>query len=320
MLQTGVFGSALRAHRIGSPAAEARVRLTFSFAPVAEHSNPSGEHSSSTRAPRRHSEVASVGEPPARDTREAVLHLARLVNSHPRFQGEALAPRLLFLLTKLNSRLPAELRMSPSELQSAPQFEGDPELVGQLAVVTIGAYVRNPAIATELKRRQLAYIALERYFVWCRGMWLAVDASRTAVEEFRYDPEAMSPQDDIGEHSLGTMLHWLASLCVVVEGWEELKLSNPQVDDLLRKAGDPKVEGTLRHSLQRFRNGVFHFQLRGIDDPRFRRFWEDDVIRWAVPLERAFEKFFRDAWESQQQSLDEWLHRGLEKFDPEMAP
>lgn len=282
--------------------------------------SPSGERQQFARAPRRQSEVAAIGEPPARGTREAVLHLARLVNSQPYFGGEALAPRLEFLITKLNPKLPPEAQLLPAELRAAPKFEGDPELVGQLAILTIGAYVENPAIAAELKRRQLAYIALERYFVWCRGMWLAVDASRAAVESFRFDPEVMPAQDDIGEHSLGTMLHWLASLCVVVEGWEELMLDDHQVNKLLQKGGDPKVEGTLRHGLQRFRNGVFHFQPRGTDDPRFRRFWEDDVIQWAIPLERAFERFFRAAWESQQQLLDEWLHQGLETFDPDMAP
>lgn len=271
------------------------------------------------RAPRRFSEVAAVAEAPERSSRDAVLHLARLINSKSVFAGDDLTGRLRLLAAKLNARLPTDQRVSESEFQASPPFDADPELVGQLAISTMGAYFMNPAAAPVLAERQKSYIALERYFVWCRGLWLAVNASRATVDAFRFDPEVMSPQDDIGEHSLGAMLHWLASLCVVVEGWEELKLSDVAVDALLSEGGDPKVEGTLRHGLQRFRNGVFHFQARGTDDPRFKRFWEDDVIKWAVPLERAFERFFREAWGTQQQSIDTWLHRDLERFDPELS-
>jgi len=46
--------------------------------------------------------------------------------------------------------------------------------------------------------------------------------------------------------------YWYATLYVVVEGWRELKLSDPAVDALL----------TVPHLalLKRYRHGVFHFQ------------------------------------------------------------
>ena len=258
----------------------------------------------SRRRQKPFSEVATLGTVPERGTREAVVHLARLANAKPQYGGNPLTGKLIWLAKELNERLPAEQRVPIEELEAAPPILGDPDLVGQFAVSTIGEYVANPATRPILKARQKAYIALERYLVWCRGLWKAVEASRPTVDAFHFDPEVTSPQDDIGEHALGAMLHWLASLCAVIEGWEELVLSDNAVDELLRQGGDPMEPGTLRYRLQRFRNGVFHFQATGTDDPRFKEFWNDEVIRWAVPLERAFERFFREAWESQQASID----------------
>ncbi len=269
---------------------------------------------------RRYSEVATLGEIPARGTREAVRHLARLANGDSHFAGKPVSGRLIWLANELNKQLPPKDRVPVAELEAIAPFQGDPELIGQFAVATIGEYMSNPANAPILQARQRAYIALERYFIWCRGLWKAVEASRPAVDAFRFDPEVASPQDDIGEHSLGAMLHWLASLCVVIEGWEELEFHDEAIDDLLDHGGDPKIVGTLRHRLQRFRNGVFHFQPTGTEDPRFKDFWSDQVVNWAIPLERQFERFFRDAWSSNQASIEEWLFRGLDRRDPQLPP
>src|ERR1035438_1862649 len=48
------------------------------------------------------------------------------------------------------------------------------------------------------------------------------------------------------------MCLWYGMLFVVVEGWREAKLSDPEVDRLL---ASPNTE-----LLRRFRNGMFHFQ------------------------------------------------------------
>ena len=45
---------------------------------------------------------------------------------------------------------------------------------------------------------------------------------------------------------------WYGGLYVVIEGWKELGLSDPHVDDLLRSSN---VE-----LLKRYRHGTFHFQ------------------------------------------------------------
>jgi len=53
---------------------------------------------------------------------------------------------------------------------------------------------------------------------------------------------------------------WYALLAVVIEGWTELGLSDPVVDELL--------QSPFLHKLRRYRNGVFHYQRRYWDDRR----------------------------------------------------
>ena len=57
------------------------------------------------------------------------------------------------------------------------------------------------------------------------------------------------------------MSYWYGGLYAVIEGWQELGLTDPTIDRLLES---PNVE-----LLRRYRNGVFHYQMTYFDD-RFR--------------------------------------------------
>jgi hypothetical protein len=75
--------------------------------------------------------------------------------------------------------------------------------------------------------------------------------------------------------------YWYAGLYVVCEGWQELKLSDAQIDALLQS---PHLE-----FLKRFRNGVYHYQADYFD----KRFMDalvrgEDFDRWAESLTAAF--------------------------------
>lgn len=256
-------------------------------------------------------------ELPDRGTPEAVVFLAQLATKNPILDGESLRPRLLVLSAALNELLPERLRVSPldSRLNGTPKTGSRP--LAEVALAAIGAYTTNPAIEPTLRARGKAFLTLNRYFVWCKGMWTAVERWQPDVAAFSYSYETMPPSKDLGELSMGAILHWLASLCVVVEGWEELELHDEDIDRRLREGGDVKATGSLRHRLQRLRNGVFHFQNAGTDDARFQDFWGSNVAQWAIPLESAFERFFLKAWESRQASIEEWLFHGLEpRYDP----
>jgi hypothetical protein len=62
------------------------------------------------------------------------------------------------------------------------------------------------------------------------------------------------------------MCFWYGTLFVVVEGWKESRLSDPEVDRLL---SSPKTE-----LLRRFRNGMFHFQTDHWLPTKFSSFFE----------------------------------------------
>jgi hypothetical protein len=92
-----------------------------------------------------------------------------------------------------------------------------------------------------------------------------------------------APKDKPSIPQFMYMSYWYGMLYVVIEGWRELKLSDPTIDPLLQS---PHV-----HLLRRYRNGVFHFQ---------EKYWSDKVIgfvgtpesgRWIRELHEAIGEF-----------------------------
>lgn len=82
---------------------------------------------------------------------------------------------------------------------------------------------------------------------------------------------------------------WYASLWVVVEGWGEVPLSDPSVDELLAAA--PRYQ----HLLRRYRNGVFHYQPELIDK-RLADFLTEgeSAVQWTHLLHQEFCRYY---WE-----------------------
>lgn len=102
-------------------------------------------------------------------------------------------------------------------------------------------------------------------------------------------PETIDPFT-LMDHQIAMSL-WYATLYVVIEGWREAKLADPDVDALLADSHADR--------LRRFRNQVFHYQ-REYDNPRVLEFLgEDDadakaatdwVRRTHAALGRAIER------------------------------
>lgn len=82
---------------------------------------------------------------------------------------------------------------------------------------------------------------------------------------------------------------WLASVWVVVEGWQSLKMSDRVIDKLLDAYPD------YCDLLKRFRNGVYHFQ-REVFDERLRAFPTNgqETLFWVMALFYEFKRFY---WE-----------------------
>jgi hypothetical protein len=80
------------------------------------------------------------------------------------------------------------------------------------------------------------------------------------------------------------MAYWYGGLYVVIEGWKQLSLSDPDIDPLL---ASPNVR-----LLKEFRNGAFHFQKKYIDN-RFADFMRStDSVPWVHELTSAFGAYF----------------------------
>jgi hypothetical protein len=89
------------------------------------------------------------------------------------------------------------------------------------------------------------------------------------------------------------MSYWYGGLFVVIEGWQELGLTDDQVDALLES---PNVA-----LLKRYRNGVFHFQRKYFDE-RFLELIRDgeDVVTWVRELNQQFGRWFLEWFASRK--------------------
>jgi hypothetical protein len=81
------------------------------------------------------------------------------------------------------------------------------------------------------------------------------------------------------------MSYWYGGLYVVIEGWQELKLSDTVINGLLQSSNVDL--------LKRYRNGVFHFQKQYYDN-RFIEFMSEgkDSVKWVRNLTQEFGRWF----------------------------
>ena len=81
------------------------------------------------------------------------------------------------------------------------------------------------------------------------------------------------------------MSYWYGSLYVVIEGWRQLRLTDPKIDRLLLS---PNV-----WLLKKYRDGVFHFQRNYCDD-RFLNFIKaGDSVEWVRTIHSELGEYFR---------------------------
>lgn len=131
--------------------------------------------------------------------------------------------------------------------------------------------------------------SLHRYFIWCvemRQHYLDVGRQVSPTPSFFDNPDA--------GQAFMYLSYWYAGLYVVCEGWQELKLSDPEINALLQS---PHLE-----FLKRFRHGVYHYQSDYFD----KRFMNalvrgKDFDEWAEALMLAFNRYF-EAWIKSQTS------------------
>ena len=132
-------------------------------------------------------------------------------------------------------------------------------------------------------------VALHRYFIWA-------DRMRVHFNQILRAKDTM-PKGDFNLETFLYISYWYGGMYVVIEGWKELKLSDPQIESLLHS---PNVE-----LLRRYRNGAFHFQ-QDYFDQRFLGFMEKkDTVSWIRELREQFSRYFLDWVEKNRWKLHE---------------
>jgi len=120
---------------------------------------------------------------------------------------------------------------------------------------------------------------LHRYYIWANKF-------RTHFDRIASSPAATDPNSPIWFASESGLFlsYWYAALYVVVEGWQESKFHDPEIDSLLTS---PNVK-----HLKRFRHGVCHFQPKYLDERFLEIARSPASAEWVRALNVAFGRFF----------------------------
>lgn len=79
---------------------------------------------------------------------------------------------------------------------------------------------------------------------------------------------------------------WYSLLRVVVEGYQELKLSDPTIDEYLKRAD-------YVDALRRFRNATFHYQADPLSDKLMAFLELEEATEWARGLNKAMNSYLQ---------------------------
>lgn len=133
------------------------------------------------------------------------------------------------------------------------------------------------------KARNHAIGSLHRYYIWANRMRLHFDEKVPVVSKQLIKEPGWMTYEFIEANLY--MSYWYGGLYVVIEGWQQLRLSDPTIDELL---ASPNIR-----LLKEYRNGVFHFQ-KAYFDKRFTNFMTkgENAVDWVRDLNRAFGGYF----------------------------
>ena len=84
---------------------------------------------------------------------------------------------------------------------------------------------------------------------------------------------------------IGVGSHWLAAQYVVIEGWEQLKENDDDINQLLTEYQD------FVSILRKCRNAVYHYQNKILDKRIQDALKEPELFYWAAALQDNFERF-----------------------------
>lgn len=123
--------------------------------------------------------------------------------------------------------------------------------------------------------------------------WCIADSVRVFITAKVPHPEdATLPEKFVEEAQLHSRFMrlsvWYSLLRVVVEGYQELKLSDPAIDEFLNRTD-------YVDALRRFRNAIFHYQTDPLSDKLMAFLELEESTKWAIGLNKAMESYFQKA-------------------------
>lgn len=123
-------------------------------------------------------------------------------------------------------------------------------------------------------------LSLHRYYIWANRF-------REYFESTLGNKEPDEPvRAEFADDTCMFLAQWYTALYVVIEGWQELKLSDSEIDRLI---ASPNTE-----LLRRFRNGVCHFQGQYFDARFSEVITAEGLVGWVRELNREFSRYFLD--------------------------
>lgn len=129
--------------------------------------------------------------------------------------------------------------------------------------------------------------ALHRYFIWANRM--KKHYSDTIREQGEPPADGMELRLWLSA-PFAYACYWFATLYVVVEGMQQLDLTDPTLTTLLN-------DGDKLQKLRRFRNGVYHYQTDYFDN-RINDFLAKSYTDWATDLHAGLSQYFLDWFKS----------------------
>ena len=131
----------------------------------------------------------------------------------------------------------------------------------------------------------------ERLMAWARYLYWS-DIHRRHFDAWTETDHDVKDERQ-GWEFVALMSAWYSSLWVVVEGWTEVPLSDPFIDELLDAS--PRYKDLLR----RYRNGVYHYQPR-FNERRLLDFIHEGegTVLWTFFLHKEFCRFYWGLFES----------------------
>jgi hypothetical protein len=123
---------------------------------------------------------------------------------------------------------------------------------------------------------------LHKYFMTASLMAQDFDRHLKSPQQFQCKDVAEEVMMFLVSKAGLTMCLWYGALYVVVEGWQQMGMSDPEVDQLLRSPNVKLLKGV--------RNSVFHFQKHWLDKRQAAFFGESSSVAWVRQLTEALRR------------------------------